>query len=372
MPRILLVDDRESNLDILAIMLSSLDANLLVLMSQNGLEAYHTAVKTQPDLILMDWQMPVMDGIEATRKLKNDPLTTDIPVIMTTGVMMTADHLSMALQVGAVDFLRKPISGVELAARINSALRLSKSYKEIKKQREELEILNRTKDKFFNIIARDLKDPFNAMIGLSDLMMRRIDVMDTRRLKAFVQLLNESSQMGYNLLENLMQWAKLQTNEVDFQPRRIDLSTIIQSSLHMIARVINDKQVRNVSDVESEIFVFADENMLNLVYRNLLSNAIKFTPSGSTIDLGVRLENGRAISWITDHGMGISPDDQNKLFRIDIKRSTLEGQGQKGSGLGLILVKELLLMNKGRIWFESQKGIGSTFYFDLPLAISAQ
>jgi PAS domain S-box-containing protein len=229
----------------------------------------------------------------------------------------------------------------------------------------ELERLNRTKDKFFSIIAHDLRNPFNAIIGFSELLRNDFHEMDNKQKLNVLELINVSSQTAYNLLENLLQWARTQTDRIKFNPENFDLSEMVESVFDLHCVIARKKGIRLKSNIEPKTLVYADKNMINTVLRNLISNAIKFSnPDGEIVILVNKTDDFVEIN-IIDDGVGMSRESLGKLFRIDTYYSTSGTMGESGTGLGLIICKEFVEKNKGRIKAISSEGAGTTMSFTL-------
>ena len=177
----------------------------------------------------------------------------------------------------------------------------------------------------------------------------------------------ESSKKGHNLLTNLLAWSKSQSNGIIYNPTLLNLRQIVNENLEFISNYASSKNITISASVSKDITVFADKNMFNTVIRNLLSNAIKFTPDNGRIEISSDLKENEVEILISDTGIGMSPEDIDKLFRIDINPSSIGTAKEKGSGLGLILCKEFIEKNGGSIRVESEVGKGSQFYLRLPL-----
>ncbi len=362
---ILVVDDSQDNLKTISSFLKETELPLTILKAPNGKIACTLAEKKLPDLIIMDWEMPEMDGIETLKYLKNIEATKDIPVIMCTGKMTTSEHLKTALEAGAVDYIRKPVDKTELSARVYSMLKLSESYREIK-------LLNATKDKFFSIIAHDLKSPFSALLGFSELLLENHATYDDAEREEYIRFINDGSIKTYKLLENLLTWAQSQTGRIKFTPEKINIEELINEIISLLEEPAGNKEIKLISNTERDLSVNADKNMINTVIRNLISNAIKFTPKGGDITVKSHKttdENNQEFVKISikDSGVGISPEIQTKLFKITENVSTKGTEKEAGTGLGLILCKEFVEKHNGKIWVESEVGKGSNFKFTIPL-----
>lgn len=252
-----------------------------------------------------------------------------------------------------------------------SKVRVNKCINEINKKLEEsnskLQITNATKDKFFSIIAHDLRSPFNAILGLSDLIKDEAEnSQDIDLIRNYNHMVNESAHSLFSLLENLLQWARSQQGQMEFSPSQFDLHEIIACNLKIFSSKTADKSVELRSEVPKNSLVFADYNMVDSLVRNLISNALKYTLKGGSILISSKIENNQLYLSVKDSGIGISKENQKKLFRLDSNYSTMGTKNENGSGLGLILCKEFIDKNGGKIWVESEKDKGSKFIFSLP------
>jgi PAS domain S-box-containing protein len=229
----------------------------------------------------------------------------------------------------------------------------------------ELDRLNRTKDKFFSIIAHDLRNPFNAIIGFSELLRNDFYEMDNPQKLNVLELINVSSQTAYNLLENLLQWARTQTDKINFNPENFDLSDAANTVIDLHCVIARKKGVRIKNNISANTLVHADKNMISTVLRNLVSNAIKFSNPDGEISLHVNQKNNAVEVVVTDDGVGMNRESLSKLFRIDTYYSTSGTMGESGTGLGLIICKEFIEKNNGRIKAISKEGSGTTMTFTL-------
>ena len=229
----------------------------------------------------------------------------------------------------------------------------------------ELERLNRTKDKFFSIIAHDLRNPFNAIIGFSELLRNDFYDMDDNHKLNVLELINVSSQTAYNLLENLLQWARTQTDKINFNPENFDLHETTASVIDLHGIIARKKGVKMKNCVMENTHVHADKNMVSTVLRNLVSNAIKFSNPDGEIEITVNHRSDMLEVNVVDNGVGMDRESLSKLFRIDTYYSTSGTMGESGTGLGLIICKEFIEKNKGRIRARSTIGLGTTMTFTL-------
>lgn len=353
--KILIVDDIPENLQILGQILDA--ANYEISYAMEGQQAIESAQFEHPDLILMDVNMPIMDGYTACKILKEDPATLDIPIIFLTA-KTEIDDIVKGFDLGAVDYVTKPFQARELLMRVSTHL-------ELKKSREELQKMIDEKNKFFSIIAHDMKTPFNALIGFSNLLIMGNDITSEDK-ESFVRIINDTSKQGLGLLENLLLWARSQTGRMEIVPEKVNVNTVIQSVINLLHASAIHKKIQIKSLVNDDIYIVADNQSINTVFRNLVSNAIKFTHNKGLIMIQAEQDGSNIIVSINDNGIGMSQDKVDKLFRYDTKVSTQGTNNETGTGLGLLLCKEFVEQNNGQLTVESIQGSGTTFFVKLP------
>lgn len=258
-----------------------------------------------------------------------------------------------------------------IVALLRHMLRANKTIKEFNIKLEhtnrELQLINSTKDKFFTIIAHDLRSPLGAILAFSNLISDETSSSkEIETIKEYNTYLNQSARNLYSLLENLLQWAKSQLGSIKYQAINFDLSEVIKDNIDIQKLKAKEKSIRIISKLEANTSVFADINMINTIIRNLLSNALKFSHPNSEIIISAKIDTDLIRLSIRDHGLGISLENQKKLFNIDSDFSTIGTNNETGSGLGLILCKEFIEINGGEIWVDSIEKRGSIFTFSLP------
>ncbi len=248
-------------------------------------------------------------------------------------------------------------------------IELSKKNILIAADREELKVLNQTKDKFFSIIAHDLRSPIGTMSEMLTIINTSFkDELSDSMLKIF-KVLNDSAKNTFSLIENLLTWSRSQSGAIRFSPQKINLFEIIKNNINLNLYSAQDKNITIENRIDREIFVYVDFSMIDAVVRNLLNNAVKYTFDNGVIVISHSfLENKVKVS-ISDSGIGMSNETVGNLFKPNSSRIVKIGtKGEKGTGLGLVLCKEFIEKNEGEIWVESSEGNGSTFYFTLPFA----
>ncbi|MDP4278289.1 MAG: PAS domain S-box protein, partial [Bacteroidota bacterium] len=243
------------------------------------------------------------------------------------------------------------------------------------RKRMEAEILNNqeklreavaSKDKFFSIIAHDLKSPFNNVLDFCNLLVEKLENNDYEMAGKFAGIIQEATQRAMNLLVNLLEWSRSQTGRMEFKPEYIEMVALINEAIELNGNAAQQKAINITVNLPETAVVFADAAMINTVLRNLISNAVKFTRPGGEMIISAKKEKHEVQVSVQDNGVGIPKDHIDKLFRIDESMTTKGTQNEKGTGLGLILCKEFVDKHQGNIWVESEEGKGTTFYFTIP------
>lgn len=250
---------------------------------------------------------------------------------------------------------------------LERTLQIEEQNKLIISKNQELNELNRTKDKFFSIIGHDLGNQFNIIVGFLEVLVTDFKKLDADKVEYHLTNIYNSSKQAFNLLENLLTWARIQTNRILYNPEYFIVSKKINESIELLNGAISKKNIQIEVHSDEENMVYADENMFTTVFRNLLANAIKFTHEHGNIYILINRKVDCCEICVKDNGIGISDEDMQKIFRIDSKHKTVGTIGEKGTGLGLILCKEFVETNGGQISVKSTVGKGSEFCFTLPL-----
>lgn len=230
----------------------------------------------------------------------------------------------------------------------------------------ELSKINKTKDKLFSIISHDLKSPFGSIMRLSEQMLKDVHEYDIAETKEVLFAINHSANNTYYLLENLLKWAKSQSNQIVFKPELVRLQIVVDE---IVGAAMIPAEIKNISirhSVSGDTEVYADVVLLKTILRNLVNNAIKFTNNNGQIDISSTIDREMVEVAITDNGIGISEETLEKLFKTEISPSTTDTSQESGAGLGLLLSNEFVELHGGKIWVESQENKGSTFRFTIP------
>ena len=357
-PLILLVDDNTNNLGVLY---SYLDAErFTVLVSQSGERGVELARREKPDLILLDILLPGMSGFETCIRLKEMPETVEIPVIFVSALTEVEDKVR-GFQAGGVDYITKPFQHEEVLARINTHLT-------IKRQREELNRLNATKDRFFSIIAHDLRGPFMGLLGALELLRDSGSDMDEETTHELIVNLYDTSERTFHLLENLLEWARSQQQSVKTVPRSLGMADLVRETVELFHSTAEQKGIKISIAVPDDLTAYADRNMINTVVRNLVNNAVKFTPRGGSVSVTGSMRHELVEVTVADTGVGMDASEVRDLFSLARHKSRAGTDGEQGSGLGLLLAHDYVARNRGTLSVESIPGRGSRFTFLVPVA----
>jgi signal transduction histidine kinase len=227
--------------------------------------------------------------------------------------------------------------------------------------------LNATKDKFFNIVAHDLKNPFTSLLGSSELLCHNIGNLEPENIRELALILNDSAKSGYAILQNLLDWSRSQTGLLKINPERVNLRNLIHENISTLQLAATNKEILILNEVKEDFFVFSDKNMINTILRNLLSNAVKYTYKSGQVRVTTIMTTDELIVSIKDTGIGIPGELIEKLFKIDSRNSIPGTENEQGTGLGLKLSKEFVEKLGGRIWVESIENKGSEFRFSIPI-----
>ncbi len=387
---ILIVDDELNNLQLLSELFSQ--HNYKVRATRTGKEAMVSIRSSKPDILLLDIKLPDINGFEICSTIKADSELNGFPILFLSALNETKDIVH-GFEVGGADFITKPFKEEEVIARTRTHIQVkqlrdkieqqsenlklsnrkleeeiakSKEVEYIRRKNEELQELNATKDKFFSIIAHDLRSPLSSFLGLIKMIASNITTIPLEEARNMILVLQKSAENTVRLLENLLLWSRLQRNTISFNPEKCNLSTIIEQNLSLVEIPLKQKEITLKNNVFGDRYVYSDTQMLSTVIRNLLSNAIKFTPRGGTVEI-LAEETGSDIRIsIKDSGIGMNQTMINDLFHIDRKTMRLGTERESSTGLGLILCKEFVKKNRGKIQVESTVDRGSCFSFTMP------
>jgi signal transduction histidine kinase/CheY-like chemotaxis protein len=237
----------------------------------------------------------------------------------------------------------------------------------LKQNEHQLKELNATKDKFFNIVAHDLKNPFTSLLGSSELLFQNIEHLDMDHIRKLAIILNDSAKSGYSILQNLLDWSRSQTGMLKYNPEKVNLRLLIEENIANFELFAVNKEIMVTSLVKHDLFMYTDKNMINTILRNLISNAIKFSYRLGRVIIKATMVPHEVIISVKDHGAGIPEGNIDGIFRIDSKFTTPGTENEQGTGLGLKLCKEFIEKLGGRLWVVSKLQKGTEFSFSLTL-----
>lgn len=363
--KILIVDDVMSNVLLLKVLLTN--EKFAIATASNGRQALEQVEKENPDLVLLDVMMPDMSGFEVAQHLKSNPNTADIPIIFLTALNSTADIVK-GFQVGANDFISKPFNKEELIIRVTHQISLVAAKRLILSKTEELQRTIAGRDKLYSVIAHDLRSPMGSIkMVLNMLILNLPSEKIGAEMYELLTMANQTTEDVFSLLDNLLKWTKSQIGKLNVVYQDVDLVEVTDGVIEIFNMVASLKKIRIREMKPEKMMVNADIDMLKTVVRNLLSNAIKFSKENSEVLVKMEEVDGMAVVSVQDYGCGISEEGQKKLLHTDTHFSTFGTNNEEGSGLGLLLCKDFVVKNGGKLWFTSKEGEGSIFSFSIPV-----
>ena len=329
-PYILAVDDEQLNLELLRFIL---ERNQYEFVGTSDDDYFFELLQERkPDLILLDVIMPRIEGFELCEKVKTFKEYRDIPIIFLTGKVNVKDKVR-GFEVGGVDYVTKPFNEQELIARIRTHVELMRARKKIEEQAKNLQQSNDLKDRMFSIIGHDLRSPLSAAKLKMDFIMRGIvDPKSDSFLDETIFGLLKTMDEALNLLQNLLGWAKSESDQIQMIPEKLDVHELVEQTLRLLKLGSEHKKIELSNKVPLDTFAFADNNMIKTVLRNLLSNAIKFTPVAGAIHINSRLEEDSIVVEVQDNGNGISKEDIQKILNPNEHFSKLGTEKEPGTG----------------------------------------
>lgn len=363
--KILIVDDVMSNVLLLKVLLTN--EKFAIATASNGRQALEQVEKENPDLVLLDVMMPDMSGFEVAQHLKSNPNTADIPIIFLTALNSTADIVK-GFQVGANDFISKPFNKEELIIRVTHQISLVAAKRLILSKTEELQRTIAGRDKLYSVIAHDLRSPMGSIkMVLNMLILNLPSEKIGAEMYELLTMANQTTEDVFSLLDNLLKWTKSQIGKLNVVYQDVDLVEVTDGVIEIFSMVASLKKIRIREMKPEKMMVNADIDMLKTVVRNLLSNAIKFSKENSEVLVKMEEVDAMAVVSVQDYGCGISEEGQKKLLHTDTHFSTFGTNNEEGSGLGLLLCKDFVVKNGGKLWFTSKEGEGSIFSFSIPV-----
>lgn len=281
----------------------------------------------------------------------------DMPLVTKSGKKINVEFISNVYVANHVKVIQCNIRDITERKLMEKALKDSEA---------SLREMVATKDKFFSIIAHDLRSPFNTILGFSELLVEEVNKKHYEEVEKFAHIIQHSSNLAMELIINLLEWSRLQAGRMRFNPDHMNLTSQIKSVTQLLNNSAQHKDIAIFVDAPEKMTVFADEAMMGTILRNMVSNAIKFTHPGGEIVVSVKPEKDQLIVMVADNGVGIKKEGLKKIFTIEENYSTAGTQNEKGTGLGLVMCKDFIEKHGGVIWVESEPGKGSKFYFTIP------
>ncbi|HRW50188.1 MAG: hybrid sensor histidine kinase/response regulator [Caldilinea sp.] len=359
---ILVVDDKPANLRLLSQLLSEHSYNVRPVLS--GAQAIAAAQALPPDLILLDIKMPEMDGYEVSRRLKDDPRTSLVPILFISALHETEDKVK-AFEAGGVDYITKPFHADEVLARVRTQLMLQQLRRDLETELAERDNLIRDLQAYAHSVAHDLRSPLAGALGFAQLLDDPSFPLENEERQEYVRVVVESLEKANSIIDELLLLAEVRKSEISIEP--LDMTLIVAQSLHRISILVAESGAL-ITHPESWPSTVGYPAWIEEVWVNYITNAIKYGGRPPVIELGAsHSDNGEVRFWVQDNGNGLSVEQQAMLFvpltRLEMTRAT-------GYGLGLSIVQRIVHKLNGRVGIESRgiSGEGSRFYFTLPIA----
>jgi len=362
---ILIVDDVDANVLLLKLLISK--AGYKTLTAYNGKNALDIIIKQNPDLVLLDIMMPIMDGHEVARQLKDMPDKAEIPIIFLSALNSTED-IVQGFKLGAADYVSKPFNKDELLTRINHQISLIHAKRIISSQTEELKRTILGRDKLYSVIAHDLRSPIASIRMVMEVLINGIskESLDPDMYDLLI-MANRLTDDSFTLLDNLLKWTKSQTGRLStVYQDDVDVMNLVSGVVDVLRGVAKLKNITINMTGKTDRTARLDIDMAKTALRNLLSNAVKFSYDASLVDVIIKEEEERVVIDVVDYGAGINIEKQKLLFKADTHFTSLGTGNEEGSGLGLLLCNEFVKRNGGELSFSSEEGKGSVFSFYIP------
>ena len=362
---VLVVDDLPANVKLLATILKL--EGFQVSTAASGGEALQCLETDRPDVVLMDVMMPEMDGFEACRRIRENPETRYLPVVMVTALQETADRVQ-ALEAGADDFLTKPVEETEVVARVHSLVRAGRARAELERAYAELQRAEDLRDSLTQMLVHDLRTPLTAvLVSLEMLGREQLGTLNTSQ-KELVAISARGGGSLLALINELLDVAKLESGQMSLNLTPISVEERAEAALGEIASLLESRDATIERDFAPDLaLTFADADLMRRVLVNLLSNALKFSPPRCSIRIGAQNDGDNLQISVSDNGYGIAPEHQKLIWDKFGQAKARRENSRVSTGLGLTFCKLVIEAHGGQISLESAPGQGSTFRFTLPI-----
>lgn len=357
---VLVVDDVPTNVMLVQAILKKEGYTLLT--TDSGAKALRIAQERHPNLILLDIMMPEMDGYEVLQHLKSNPETNNIPVIIMSA-LSDMQSIVKGYQLGATEYVTKPFQREELVKRVAHRYELFS----IKRIKQELENTIESRDTLYSVIAHDLRSPLGSLKMMNNAILMMVDKNQVSdEVYEMLQMMNKTSEEIFQLLDNLLKWAKNRLNKQNIYRQQVDINSIVNSTAEIFIPMATQKGISIMLEgLDKELMGSTDIDMVKTIVRNLISNAVKFSYEKGLITVSTKTDGDFVVVSVKDSGKGIKKEDQGKLLRSNTHFTSYGTNNEKGSGLGLMLCKDFVEQLGGKLWFDSEEGKGTTFYFSL-------
>ncbi len=363
--KILVVDDRPENIFSIESMLAADDREILTAASGN--EALRIAYNEPLSLILLDVQMPGMDGFETAEILKQNAKTKDIPIIFVTAINKDISYVVQGLKGGAIDYLYKPLDIEFTRAKVDAFLNFYTAQAELKQMNAQLEKINAEKNYYLGVAAHDLRGPLGHIKMFSEYLLDELKDKVDEEQKEYITIINNSAEYLLRLVNNILDISNIEAGELKLNHQKVDLKEFLHGQIGLSKPHANRKNIGIAFNYDGEeIPLELDPIHVAQVVSNLLSNAIKFSNEGTTTTITLESLEDEVKVCIRDQGQGIPADELPSIFNAFQKTSVKSTDGEKSTGLGLAIVKKIVEAHGGRIWCESEVGKGTAFCFTLP------
>jgi len=369
---ILIVDDVQANLYSLESLLKEIDLNdssdldeLTIFQAISGEDALKLAIQEEVDLIVLDIQMPMMDGFEVAKFLKMNPKTKEIPVIFLTAAFKSEEFIKQGFKVGAVDYFTKPIEKFSFLNRVNLYIKMFSDNKKLKVQTEKANRLSNTKSEFLANMSHEIRTPLNAILGFIHLIKERTS---EKEILDYASIIDESSKSLLQIIEDILDFSKLDSGKLAIEMIDFNTKNEFEIITHLFKAKCDEKEITLLIDLEDSLPIALNNDSLRIkqVISNLLSNAIKFSERLTKIRVRFSYEDGMLNVSVEDEGKGIAADKLSKIFESFSQEDDSTTREFGGTGLGLSISRDLVSLMGGELLVKSTLGEGSTFYFSIP------
>jgi len=372
--RVLVVDDEEQNRELLRDLLEVQGHE--VIEAENGKQALQKVTENLPDVVLLDVMMPELNGFEVCRKLKVDPKTAPIPVLLVTVLTDRSDRLT-GIEAGANDFLSKPIDREDLRLRVRNAIYTKHLFNQVQESYERLRELETLRDNLTHMIIHDIRTPLTSISGSLELLQMRARHKLDEKEAGYVSLALSQTQILIEMASSLLDVSRLEESKMPLNLNQCDLGTVAKETLESLGSLITERTVY-YNPTSNPVVVSCDANVIRRVIENLVGNALKFTPQDGEIKVTVETtplppfgkgetDGVQAKVAVADNGPGIPPEYHARIFEKFEQVETRQKGNKYSTGLGLTFCKLAVEAHGGKIGIDSEVGQGSTFWFTLPI-----